>query len=41
LIAKADGKQKVARLEALMEIMSIKQGNKFVVGALISTMLAT
>ncbi len=41
LIAKADGKRKVARLEALMEIMSFRQGNKFAQGALISTMLVT
>jgi hypothetical protein len=40
LIAKADGKQKVARLEALTKIMSFKQGNKFAPSALISTMLA-
>jgi hypothetical protein len=32
--------KKVAKLEALMEIMSFKQGNKFALGALISTMLA-
>ncbi len=29
LIAKTYGKQKVARLEALMEIISFRQGNKF------------
>jgi hypothetical protein len=40
LIAKRDGRQKAARLEALMEIMSFKQGNKFAPGALISTTLA-
>jgi hypothetical protein len=39
LIAKVDGKRKVAKLEALMEIMSFKQGNKFVPNVLISTML--
>ncbi len=39
LIAKVDGKWKVARLEALTEIMSFKQGNKFAPSALISTML--
>jgi len=32
--------RKVIRLEALMEIMPFKQGNKFALGALISTMLA-
>jgi hypothetical protein len=32
--------RKVTRLEALMEIMPFRQGNKFVLGALISTMLA-
>jgi hypothetical protein len=31
--------RKVARLEALMEIMSFKQGNKFAPSTLISTML--
>ncbi len=41
LIAKANGKRKVAKLEALTDIMSFKQGNKFAPGALISTMLAT
>jgi hypothetical protein len=40
LIAKEDGRRKVAKLEALTEIMSFKQGNKFALGALISTMLA-
>jgi hypothetical protein len=39
LIAKVDGRQKLARLEALMEIMYFKQGNKFAPSALISTML--
>jgi hypothetical protein len=39
LIAKTNGKRKVAKLEALMEIMSFKQRNKFALGALISTML--
>jgi hypothetical protein len=32
--------RKVTRLEALMEIMPLRQRNKFVLGALISTMLA-
>jgi hypothetical protein len=41
LIAKVDGKHKVTRVEALTEIMSFKQGNKFAPSALISTMLAT
>ncbi len=40
LIAKANGRRKVAKLKALMEIMSFRQGNKFA-SALISTMLAT
>jgi len=40
LIAKIDGRQKVAILEAMTEIMSFRQGNKFVPSALISTMLA-
>jgi hypothetical protein len=39
LIAKEDGKQKVAKLEVLTKIMSFKQGNKFAPSALISTML--
>ncbi len=39
LIAKTNGKWKVAKLEALMEIMYFKQRNKFALGALISTML--
>jgi hypothetical protein len=39
LITKAIGKQKVAKLEALMEIMSFGKGNKFVLGFLILTML--
>jgi mannose/fructose/N-acetylgalactosamine-specific phosphotransferase system component IID len=39
LITKTYGKQKVAKLEALKKIMSFIQGNKFVLGALISTML--
>ncbi len=41
LIAKTYGKQKVIRLETLMEIMFFKQGNKFALSVLISTMLAT
>ncbi len=41
LIAKVDGRQKVAKLRALMEIMSFRHGNKFAPSALISTMLAT
>lgn len=41
LIAKVDGRWKVTRLEALMEIMSFKQRNKFAPNALISTMLIT
>jgi hypothetical protein len=41
LIAKAYGKWKVARLEALTKIMSFKQRNKFAPGALFSKMLAT
>jgi hypothetical protein len=41
LIAKVDGKRKVTRLETLTEIMSFRQGNKFVPSALISIMLAT
>jgi hypothetical protein len=40
LIAKTYAKHEVARLEALMEIMSFRQGNKFTPGALISTILA-
>jgi len=40
LIAKENGKQKVARLEALMEIMSFGRGNKFGPSVLILTMLA-
>ncbi len=39
LIAKTNGRWKVAILETLMEIMSFKQGNKFAPGVLISTML--
>lgn len=39
LITKANGKWKVARLEALTEIMSFRQRNKFAPGVLISTML--
>jgi hypothetical protein len=39
LIAKIDGRRKVVRLEALMEIMFFRQGNKFAPCALISTML--
>jgi hypothetical protein len=39
MIAKANGRQKVARLEAPTDIMSLRQGNKFVLGALILTML--
>jgi hypothetical protein len=39
LIAKVDGKQTVTRLKTLTKIMSFKQGNKFVLGALISMML--
>jgi hypothetical protein len=39
LIAKANGKWKVARLETLMEIVSFGQGNKFALGVLILTML--
>jgi hypothetical protein len=41
LITKVDGKQKVAKLEAITKIMSFRQGNKFAPSALISTMLAT
>jgi hypothetical protein len=40
LIAKTNGRQKVARLEAPTDIMSFRQGNKFSFCALISTMLA-
>jgi hypothetical protein len=39
LIAKINGKWKVTRLEALTEIMSFKEGNKFAPSVLISTML--
>jgi hypothetical protein len=39
LITKVHGKRKVTKLEALMEIMSFKQGNKFALGDLISMML--
>jgi hypothetical protein len=39
LIAKVDGRWKVTRLEALTDIMSFRQGNKFAPGALILTML--
>ncbi len=40
LIAKTYGKQKVVRLEALMNFFFFRQGNKFALGVLISTMLA-
>ncbi len=39
LIAKANGKRKVAKLEALTVIMSFEQGNKFAPCVLILTML--
>ncbi len=39
-IAKIDDKRKVAKLEKLMDIMSFRQGNKFALSVLISTMLA-
>jgi hypothetical protein len=39
LIAKTYGKRKVAKQEALIEIMSFIQKNKLALGALISTML--
>ncbi len=41
LITKVDGKHKVAKLEALTEIMFFKEANKFAPNALISTMLAS
>jgi len=40
LIAKADGRRRVARLETLTEITFLKEGNKFAPSALISIMLA-
>jgi hypothetical protein len=39
MIAKADGKRKVAKLETLTENMSFRQGNKFALSVLISMML--
>jgi hypothetical protein len=41
LIAKANGKWKVVKLEALTKIMSFRQRNKFVPSVLISMMLPT
>jgi hypothetical protein len=41
MIAKANDKRKVAILEALIEIMSFRQGNKFALGAFVSTIMAT
>jgi hypothetical protein len=40
-IAKANGRRKVDKLEAPMDIMSFRQRNKFTLGVLISTMLVT
>lgn len=40
LKTKTNGRWKVAKLKTLMEIMSLKQGNKFAPSVLISTMLA-
>ncbi len=41
VIAQVDGKEKVRRLEALMEILTFCQGNKFALGSLDFVMLIT